>query len=161
MAGVGQETLKQLLDAHFAALVLYARQWCDAPEDIVQDVFLLLMREPGPPGNPRGWLFAAVRHKAMNASRGRRRRTRHEVHAASRGEPWLVSSADDAMDAATAAAALQGLPLEQREAIVARLWGGLSLEETARLMGVSPSMAYRRYQQGIAALRERLEGKCR
>ena len=64
------------------------------------------------------------------------------------------------MDATAAAQALADLPLEQREAIVARLWGGLSLEETARLMGVSLSTAYRRYQQGIAALRERLEGKC-
>ena len=43
---------------------------------------------------------------------------------------------------------------------MARLWGGLSLEETARLMGTSLSTAYRRYQQGIAALRERLDGKC-
>ena len=46
MAGVSPEILRQILDQHTAALVLYARQWCSTPEDVVQDVFLLLMREP-------------------------------------------------------------------------------------------------------------------
>ncbi len=161
MAGVSSETLKRLLDAHSAALTLYARQWCQTPEDIVQDVFLLLMREPVAPENAVGWLYRAVRNKALNAARAGRRRAHHEAQAAHRGEPWLVAGAADRLDAAVAAEALADLPLEQREAIVARLWGGLSLEETARLMGTSLTTAYRRYQRGIAALRERLEGKCR
>jgi len=160
MAGVSRETLSELLDAHFAALALYARQWCDTPEDIVQDVFVLLLGEQAAPANPVGWLFAAVRNKALNAARSTRRRARHEASAACRGEPWLVSAGDDALDATAAAAALEELPDEQRETIVARLWGGLSLEETARLTGTSLSTAYRRYQQGIAALRERLQEKC-
>ena len=69
MAGVSPETLRRLLDKHTAALVLYARQWCRAPEDIVQDVFLMLMREPAAPANPVGWLYRAVRNKAINAAR--------------------------------------------------------------------------------------------
>jgi len=32
--------LGRLIDRHAAALVLYARQWCAAPEDVVQDAFL-------------------------------------------------------------------------------------------------------------------------
>ncbi len=160
MAGVSSETLKRLLDAYSAALVLYARQWCDTPEDIVQDVFLLLMQEAAAPENAVGWLYRAVRNKALNAARSSRRRAHHETQAAQRGEPWLAASPADRLAAADAAQALAELPLEQREAIVARLWGGRSLEETAQLMGTSLSTAYRRYQQGIAALRERLEGKC-
>jgi len=160
MAGVNSETLKRLLDTHSAALVLYARQWCNTPEDIVQDVFLLLMREAASPDNTVGWLYRAVRNKAMNAARSSRRRAHHEAQAAHHGEPWLAASEADRLDAVAAAQALADLPLEQREAIVARLWGGLSLQETAQLMGASLSTAYRRYQQGIAALRERLEGKC-
>jgi RNA polymerase sigma-70 factor (ECF subfamily) len=107
-----------------------------------------------------GWLYGAVRNKALNAARSARRRARHETAAAQRGEPWLVAAEDDRLDALAAARALEELPLDEREAIVARLWGGLSLEETARLIGTSLSTAYRRYEQGIAALRERLEGKC-
>ena len=160
MPGVGLESLRRLLDEHTGPLVLYARQWCDTPEDIVQDVFLLLMREPTAPANPVGWLYRAVRNKALNAARSQRRRSRHETAAAGRAEPWLASSAADRLDAAAAAEALTELPPHEREVIVARLWGGLSLDEVARLTGTSVSTAYRWYQQGIAALRERLEGVC-
>ncbi len=157
---VNAETLEQLLDAHAAALALYVRQWCDTPEDIVQDVFMLLMREPSVPQNVIGWLYAAARNKAINAAKSARRRTQHEAHAARRAELWLESRDADRLDAAVAARALAELPLDQREAIVARLWGGLSLVETARLLGTSLSTAYRRYQQGIVALQKRLDGKC-
>jgi RNA polymerase sigma-70 factor (ECF subfamily) len=160
MAAVSSETLKRLLDDHFPALVLYARQWCRMPEDVVQDAFVLLMHEVAAPESPAGWLYRTVRNKALNAARSGRRRARHEAEAAHRGEPWLIASPADRLDAAAAAQALSDLPLDQREAIVARLWGGLSLEETAQLMGTSLSTAYRRYQQGIAALRERMEGTC-
>jgi RNA polymerase sigma factor (sigma-70 family) len=160
MAGVSPETLRRLLDKHTAPLVLYARQWCGTPEDIVQDVFLLLMREPAAPANPVGWLYRAVRNKAINAARSARRRARHEATAAHRGEPLLVASEGDRLDATAAAGALAELPLEQREVIVARLWGSLSLEEIAKLTGTSTSTVHRRYQEGIAALREKLEGIC-
>jgi RNA polymerase sigma-70 factor (ECF subfamily) len=160
MAGVGPETLRRLLDEHAAALVLYARQWCQTPEDIVQDVLLALVEEPVAPENPVGWLYRAVRNKALNAARAGRRRERHETAAARRGEPWLVASPGDRLDAAAAAAALAELPVEEREVLVARLWGALSFEEIAQLCGTSLSTAYRRYQQGIATLREKLEGIC-
>jgi RNA polymerase sigma-70 factor (ECF subfamily) len=160
MPGVGLETLRRLLDEHTGPLVLYARQWCRTPEDIVQDVFLLLMREPVAPANPVAWLYRAVRNKALNAARAERRRAHHETAAAVRTEPWLRGHAADRLDAAAAAEALAGLAPEQREVIVARLWGGLSLEQVAELTGTSASTAYRWYQQGIAALRERLEGVC-
>jgi RNA polymerase sigma-70 factor (ECF subfamily) len=119
------------------------------------------MREQASPENAVGWLYRTVRNRALNAARSDHRRARHEARAAHGGEPWLEASAGDRLDAEAAARALAELPLDQREAIVARLWGGLSLEETAELIGTSLSTAYRRYQQGIAALQERLAGKCR
>lgn len=42
---VGPELLTQLLDEHGGALVLYAQQWCDTPEDVVQEALLRLMRQ--------------------------------------------------------------------------------------------------------------------
>ena len=113
--------------------VLYARQWCDTPEDIVQDVLLRLMQAPAAPANPVGWLYQVVRNKALNAARSSRRRARHEATAARHGEPWLAVSEGNRLDAEAAAGALAELPIEQREVIVARLWGGLSFEETAHL----------------------------
>jgi RNA polymerase sigma-70 factor (ECF subfamily) len=55
-----------------------------------------------------------------------------------------------------ATVALQGLPAEQREVIVAHLWGGLTFEQIAGLVGASSSTAHRWYLAGLAALRDRL-----
>jgi len=79
MAAIPLETLTRLLDQHTAALVLYARQWCDAPEDVVQEAFLALLREPAVPENVVGWLYRVVRNRAINASRSSGRRQRHEA----------------------------------------------------------------------------------
>src|SRR5438094_2173188 len=46
---MGPEVLGRLIDEYAAALVLYARQWCGTPEDVVQDAFLKLMALPAKP----------------------------------------------------------------------------------------------------------------
>lgn len=154
------EAVTQLWDDHATALVLYARQWCDGPEDVVQEAFLLLVRQVVAPDNAVGWLYRVVRNRAINAVRSRGRRSRRETAAAMHGEPWFESSESDRLDAAAAADALRHLPIDQREAIVARLWGGLSFEAIAQLSGDSLSKVYRSYQRGLVTLRERLDGSC-
>lgn len=160
MGAVGPEILGRLVDEQGAALTLYARQWCDMPEDVVQEAFVLLVRQETVPENVVGWLYRVVRNAAISASRSAGRRARRESAVAHRGEPWFQSSPGDRLDAAAATEALQHLPLEQRETIVARLWGGLSYEEIARLTGSSTSSVHRWYERGLAALRERLDASC-
>jgi RNA polymerase sigma-70 factor (ECF subfamily) len=160
MDGLSPEILTRLWTDYRAALVLYARQWCDGPEDVVQDAFLLLARQPNAPENPVGWLYRVVRNRAINAARSGARQSRRETAAASQARPWFEAGADDRLDAEAATGALKELPADQREAIVARLWGGLSFEEIARLSGVSLSAAYRSYHRGLATLRERLGWSC-
>jgi len=160
MDTVGPEHLTRLLDDHGRALVLYARQWCDTPEDVVQEAFLKLVRQRTVPQNAVGWLYRVVRNGAISAARAASRRTRHEAEAARRREPWFVVSSGTRLDAATATEVLMELPIEQREAIVARVWGGLGFDEIARLTGASKSSVHRNYHAGLAALRERLGFAC-
>jgi RNA polymerase sigma-70 factor (ECF subfamily) len=160
MSTLGPDAVTRLWDEHSASLVLYAQQWCDAPEDVGQEAFLLLVRQAVAPQNPVGWLYRVVRNRAINASRSRGRRSRREDAVAAGGQPWFEMSEDDRLDAATATAALKDLPIDEREAIVARLWGGLKFEEIAGLSGTSPSTVYRNYQRGLSTLRERLGWKC-
>src|SRR5947209_7805087 len=135
---MGPEGLVRLVDAHAAALVLYARQWCAAPEDIVQEAFLKLVAQR-PPDNPVAWLYRVIRNAAISAARAARRRKHHEAAAAARSPGWFVPDPTSRLDGETAAAALQTLPPEQRECVIAHLWGRLTFEEIAQLPGSSAS----------------------
>lgn len=149
-----------MLDKHAAALVLYARAWCAAPEDVVQEAFVKLAAQRAVPDNVVAWLYRVVRNGALSAARAERRRRRHESAAASRAPAWFQPGEGTGLDAQTAAAALQGLPPEQRETLVAHVWGGLTFEQIGTLTGVSSSTAHRRYLAGLSALRERLGTRC-
>ena len=48
---------------------------------------------------------------------------------------------------------MQQLPLEEREVMIAHLWGGLTFEEIADVMSTSSSSAHRLYSKGLTALR--------
>ncbi len=154
------ETLKRLLDRHGGPLVLYARQWCDSPEDVLQESLIRLMRLEKPPDNPVGWVYRAVRNGAISAARTRARRKRREMAVAETGKPWFEPTEGERLDALAATRALEGLSIEQRETIVARLWGGLSFDQIAKLTGTSTSTAHRRYKSGLAALRQKLGASC-
>ncbi len=147
-----------LLDTHGPPLMLYARQWCAGPEDVVQDAFLKLVALARPPRDVVPWLYQVVRNRAIDTTRGTLRRQRRE--AAVRPARWFVEAELDGLDAAAAVAALETLPLEQREVIVARLWGGLSFEQIAELVGCSGSSAFRRFSAGIDALRQTMGVPC-
>src|SRR5262249_26694350 len=101
------DELGRLIDRHAAALGLYARQWCDAREDVVQEAFLKPARQGGLPENPAAWLFRIVRNGAINASTAARRRRRHESGAAE-ARTWFQvdgnASHPDALDPKSATA---------------------------------------------------------
>src|SRR5579871_5542080 len=157
---MGPEQLGLLIDAHAAALTLFARQWCAAPEDVVQEAFFKLARTEPPPRRPLPWLYAVVRNGALSAARADRRRRAHEGRAAVSAPAWFVPAEPTSLDAEAATAALVELPPEQREAVVAHLLGGLTFEEIGELTGSSAATAYRRYAAGLAGLRDKLRVSC-
>jgi RNA polymerase sigma-70 factor (ECF subfamily) len=162
MRRIGPDLLGRLFDEHAASLVLFARQWCAAPEDIVQDAFVALARQSEAPERPSAWLYRVVRNDAITAARRLGRRRRREQRAAEReavsGESWFAAT-DDRIDAESAARLLAELDEETREVIIGRLWGGLTFEELARLQGCSLTTAHRRYQAGLDRLYVRLESR--
>jgi RNA polymerase sigma-70 factor (ECF subfamily) len=149
--------LGRLYRLHAPALLLYARQWGSSAEDIVQEAFVRLAQQTPPPEQVLPWLYRVVRNEALANHRTASRRRERERRA-STSEAWF-STTEDRLDAGEATRLLAELPLELREVIVARLWGGLTFEEVARLVGSSLPTTYRRYQTGLTQLRERLEGR--
>ncbi len=155
--------LANLVDTHAAALILFARQWCTAPEDVVQDAFLKLVAARERPRDVLAWLYRVVRNGAIDSGKMARRRSNREGAVARRSldaSRWFVEPDVEGLDAETVVAALQRLPIEQRETIVAHLWGGLTFEQIALIAGCSASTAFRRFSAGIESLRKELGVPC-
>ncbi|NQT11514.1 MAG: sigma-70 family RNA polymerase sigma factor [Planctomycetes bacterium] len=154
------EGMAEIVDAHVDALLLFARQRSDLPaEDVVQEAFLQLVRRVkanDPPENVVAWLYRVVRNELITRHHGRRRCRVREERVASERPEWFEPSVDTRLDAIRAAEQLKTLPLEQRETVVARIWGGLSFEEIGDLMKTSRSTAHRRYLSAIEMLRKGL-----
>ena len=158
MRPIAPDLLGRLYREHAPALFLFARQWGDGAEDVVHAAFLKLALQPALPEQVLPWLYRVVRNEALAAQRTAARRRRREQRAGT-PEAWFRPD-DDRLDADEAARRLAELPLELREVIVARLWGGLTFDDVARLVGCSLPTAHRRYHAGLTELRTRLKAPC-
>lgn len=151
-------TLGDLLGRLGPSLTLFARQYTAAAEDAVQDAFVRLAGLRESPDNPEAWLFRVVRNRALDLRKtDARRKRREETH---RPAAWFAEPAVDGLDAEVAVAALRRLPEAEREVIIARLWGGLTLAEVGAALDCSAVTAHRRYEAGVARLRELLGEPC-
>ena len=155
------DQLGRLIDRHARGLALFARQWCDCAEDVVQEAFLKLVSERSTPRDPAAWLYRTVKNSALNAGRSERRRRIREQAAAAERPAWFESprareSRGTAIDPEEACAQLADLPDREREVIIARIWGELSFEQIGAVLGGSSSSVHRLYQSGMQILRERL-----
>lgn len=146
------DLIARLLDQQGAALALYASQWTAAPDDCVQEALVELARQTHTPDSPVAWLYRVVKRRALNAARGENRRRAREEEAARRrlaatpGDPFTADSTE-------IAELINRVDGARREALVLRLWGGLSFAEIAAAAGVSTATAHRRYESAIEELR--------
>ncbi len=157
------QRIQELYRDHAAALVLYARQWCCAPDDALQEAMLALAKCEPLPHDPVAWLYTATKRRAMNIARGETRREQHHTRAAEEQTPWFIppdhstgsNRSEDLADAVVAG--LEELAEDERELVVARVWGNLAFEQLGQLLGCSASSAHRRYQTALAKLRSVVE----
>jgi len=151
---------KTWLDEHGAALVLLARQFVDRradAEDVVQEAFCRFWRSRGGVKEPAAYLFACVKHCALDWQRMRRRQERREAAAARpEAESLFVPSVEQSDRRAAIEAALRELPGEQAEVLVMKIWGGLSFPQIAAALAIPTNTAASRYRYALARLREAL-----
>lgn len=139
--------------------MLYARHLGgdQQAEDLVQEAFVRLLRQPTQPENVRAWLFRVVRNES--ASLGRRLGlTRVSARAlGNRTRPWFESGVEDLMDARAVQALLETLPKYLREVVLLRIWGQMSLKEIAQIVDRPVSTVHHWYQEALETLRQGLE----
>ncbi len=148
------------LDEHGAALVLLARQWVTSradAEDVVQEAFVRFWRSRERVAEPTAYLYACVKHCALDWLRGRKRQSRREeATARPESETLFAGPLEQNERRAAVEAALVALPEEQREVLVMKIWGGLTFPQIAAALSCSANTAASRYRYALAKLREQL-----
>ena len=128
-------------------------------EDAVQDAFARLWKSQArPDGDLVPYVFAAVRNAALDQVRRQEPTATAEPASVFNG---LVS--DPASEAITAEEhgllrqAVDALPEPEREAVVMRVYGGLTFDEMARALGEPLQTVASRYRRALEKLSERIK----
>jgi RNA polymerase sigma-70 factor (ECF subfamily) len=159
----GLDEWKIWLEQHGRALALFARQWVSTradAQDVVQEAFIRFWRSRQRVADPTAYLYACVKHCALDAQRSHRRRLKREqATARPETEPLFVGGIEQSERRRMMQASLRNLPENQREAVVMRIWGGLSFVQIGAALGTSPDTAASRYRYAMARLRAELSGE--
>ena len=138
-------------------LLLFARQWvrsaADA-EDVVQEAFVKFWRRNHNIDN-RPLLYATVRSIALDFLRRNSRRARRESEVVFESDQTVEPTFDTADDRQLAlVSAMDGLPVEQREVLVMKIWNDLTFAQIAEALRISQNTAASRYRYALAALKK-------
>ena len=147
------------MENHSAALQLYARQWCENPDDCIQEVLIRIAQRTEVPENWLPWLYRVVKNQAISFRRKSNRRVKHEQGAGQQRESWFSDLKCGEFDAADVSGALQQLPDKNREVITMKIWGNLTFEQISDSVDCSVSTAHERYKSGLGELKKMLNGK--
>lgn len=162
-----EATFDLLVRSHYNGLCVFAARMMDsdaAAEELVQDVLFRIWTTRASwaiTDTVRGYLYGAVRHRALMALRRERLERRYEAGAVRDAHPPAMSHAVGAADAQLRAAevaravehAIAALPPRCREAYLLRRQHGLSYAEIARVMGIAPKTVEVQINAALRSLR--------
>ena len=157
--------LARLYDEHagalYAFLLSFTGREADA-RDLLQEVFVRLAARPAAfsqARNERAFLLTSCYRLGIDWTRRREVRARHENDFVAAPGAALFAPADDP-DTDTfrkaLGTALLDLPPDQRAVVSLKLWQGLTFQDIAAALDISPNTAASRYRYAIDKLRERL-----
>jgi RNA polymerase sigma-70 factor (ECF subfamily) len=143
--------------AKAAGLILYGRALGlshGEAEDVLQETFLALMQKPVPPREPEHYCLRSFRNRTLNYKRSLWRRLTRELES----QRWFEKSPDENPAELAAMRCLAGLPVDQREVVVLKIWNQYTFDEIGGLLDISPNTAAGRYRYGLQKIKNRLEG---
>jgi RNA polymerase sigma-70 factor (ECF subfamily) len=131
-------------------------------EDALQTVFVKLAQRDKDEeiGDLTSYLFSAARHEAIRI-RDKRQSSRRREEEAQKGEvvggaaPELLAATEDReAERLKLENALAGLPEDQREVVLLKVWEDLTFREIASVLGVPLDTAASRYRYALEKLKK-------
>ena len=143
-------------------MLLYARQktpsFADA-EDVVQEAFVRFWKSSARyHPEPHVQLFVLVRRVAIDQARSRIRRKKREERAEDwvGSQPLFTESMEKKEDHLMIQECIGKLSEEQKEVLVLKIWGELTLGQIGRALEISPNTVASRYRYALTNLRRSL-----
>ena len=146
-----------LYEAKSADLILYGRALGLShaeSEDVLQETFVKLLKLSETPCQPEHYCLRCFRNGALNYRRSFWRRISRELESMR----WFERQQGESPHERLAMKCLAGLPQEQREVIVLKVWHSYTFEEIGQILEVSPNTAAGRYRYGLKKLKNCLKG---
>ena len=147
------DQLAESIDRWAGPLRAWLRVRSANSDDIVQESFCRLAQQSSPPERIAPWLFRVAKNLVREEYRQSARRQKRETLAATTEQQG--HSASQSLEDEELRAAVEALPAELREVVIARLWGELTLAEISEISKISIATVHRRYEQAIASLRSK------
>jgi RNA polymerase sigma-70 factor (ECF subfamily) len=150
---------EELLDDVYGYLLYLTKNWAVA-EDLTNETFEVAFKKwrrfDPRRGTPRAWLLVIARSTALDWFRADARRRRREERADAAeprrdGADTFGEGFSPALDEA-----LRALTAGEREVVALRVVLDLDGDETARLLGITPTAVSTRLSRALAKLEERM-----
>lgn len=157
---------KQWLAENGPRLLLFARGWGQSredAEDLVQEAVLRMWHHQSeqhggvPPDLPL--VFSTIRFCGLNHHRSESRRRKREeaiVYFNDFQDIWLDPVLEDDEEALILRESVQKLSTKLREVVVMKFWGGLTFQQIAETLAISPNTAASRYRYAMEQLAQEL-----
>ena len=148
--------LENLYTQKAAELILYGRALGlshGEAEDVLQETFLALLQKSEPPELVEHYCVRCFRNRARNYRRSLWRRLTRELEA----HQWFEKGPAESPEEVVAMRCLAGLPVEQREVIVLKIWHRWTFDEIGVVLDISPNTAAGRYRYGLQKIKLCLE----
>jgi RNA polymerase sigma factor (sigma-70 family) len=157
--------LQLLYDALSGSVLGYARmRGVQDPEDVTSEVFLSafgsLTDFSGDEQQFRSWLFTIAHRRVVDTFRRTARQPLTVGYQAHDDLRTVASSEDDALHALSTQrvrAVLEQLPPDQRDVLLLRILGDLTIEQIAAMLGKRPGAVKALQRRALAALRRKIE----
>lgn len=151
--------LERLVSQYGPAWRLFAARLSRAPDDLVQEALLRLIRQSPAPDDPAAWVFRVLRNLHIDASRSAQKRQARLEQVARQNPTFQACTSETLIQREALEQALEKLESDELLVVIGRVWGKLTLEQLGEILECSTATAMRRQRAALERLATLIESE--